>query len=105
MIADFWQDLRFGARMLIIKPGFTLAAALAPALGIGANTAIFSVIMTVLARPLPFGEPDTLVYLWNTNPALGARQNTLLGVMPPEFDFPPPHTEVWFSYGLAPPRT
>jgi len=74
-IADFWQDLRFGARMLIIKPGFTLAAALALALGIGANTAIFSVIMTVLARPLPFGEPDTLVYLWNTNPALGARQD------------------------------
>src|SRR5215475_10828453 len=62
-IADFWQDLRFSARMLKTKPGFTLAAALALALGIGANTAIFSLIMTVLARPLPLGEPETLVYL------------------------------------------
>jgi len=206
-IADFWPDLRFSARMPKTKPGFTLAAALALALGIGANTAIFSVIITVLARPLPFGEPETLVYLWNTNPALGARQdyfrdddilalresatscaqvtswlpfnvnvkgvrpervegmivetnffqtlgaqpllghaftdgadddgviigydlwqrqfggapnlngqkvnvegfgarqNILLGVMPPEFDFPPLHTEVWFSYKRAPART
>src|SRR5262245_15452345 len=207
MFADLWQDLRFSVRMLKTKPGFTLAAALALALGIGANTAIFSVIMTVLARPLPFGDPETLVYLWNTNPAVGARQdyfrdddilafreratscaqvtswlpfnvnvkgvrpervegmidetnfyqtlgvqpllgraftddddedcvvigyglwqrqfggdpnligqkvnvegfdarqNILLGVMPPEFDFPPPHTEVWFSYELEPKRT
>ena len=75
MIADLWQDLRFSVRTLKTKPGFTLAAVIVLALGIGANTAIFSVIMAVLARPLPFGEPETLVYLWNTNPAVGARQD------------------------------
>jgi putative ABC transport system permease protein len=206
MIADLWQDLRFSMRMLKTKQGFTLAAALALALGIGANTAIFSVMMAALVRPLPFGEPETLVCLWNTNPALGAhrdyfrdddilafreraascaqvtswlpfnvnvkgvrpervegmivennffqtlgaqpllgraftkddedvviigyglwqrqfggdpyligqkvnvenfgeRQQILLGVMPPEFDFPPPHTEVWFPYELELGRT
>ena len=74
MIADFWQDLRFSMRMLKTKPGFTLAATLALALGIGANTAIFSVMMTVLVQPLPFKEPESLVYLWNKNQGLGVSQ-------------------------------
>ncbi len=64
-----WQDFRFAVRRLCKTPGFFVAALTVLALGIGANTAIFSVVNAALLRPLPFGDPARLVRLWHTPPA------------------------------------
>jgi putative ABC transport system permease protein len=75
MIETFWQDIRYAARGLAKQKTFTLVAVITLALGIGANTAIFSVVNELLLRPLPYLDAERLVMLWEVTPE-GRHQNT-----------------------------
>lgn len=72
----FWQDVRYGVRMLLKAPSISIVATIALALGIGANTAIFSVVNAVLLRPLPFASSEQLMNVWETDSVRGYKRGS-----------------------------
>ncbi len=84
-LEDLWQDMRFGLRMLRKNPGFSAVAVLTLALGIGANTAVFSVVEAILLRPLPYTDPSRLVEVFNSYNSSSVANFPKVGLSPGDF--------------------
>src|ERR1700745_3073881 len=101
LVGTLWQDLIFGARMLRKSPAFTAIAVLTLSLGIGANTAIFSVVSGVLLRSMPYRDPARLAIIWND---YGNQGQSLPAVSPPDFkDYRERVRLMEFAAGARPP--
>ena len=94
---NLYQDLRYGLRMLAKSPGFTLASIICLALGIGATTAIFSIVDAVLIRPLPYRAPGRLIRVYSEFPELGKSGMRKFWISPPEFFDLRRYTKTWES--------
>src|SRR2546430_15128348 len=79
-MSTLWQDIRYSARMLVKRPGFTLVAIITLALGIGASTSIFSVVHAVLIRSLPYRNADRLVMVWENNRRRDPNQQNVINL-------------------------
>lgn len=95
-----WQDLRYGVRMLLKNPGFTAVVVLSLALGIGANTTIFSFVNALLLRPPAVEAPGRLLAVWNRNPKAGSAFERYLVLSYPDYVYYRDHQQV-FSELLA----
>ena len=95
------QDVRYAVRGLTKHPGFTAMALLTLPVGIGASTAIFSVVNGVLLRPLPYGEPDRIVQIWETDPEWFESDNPIRRMLANRLGFAYPTYAVWMEHARA----